>query len=131
MRTTVTTRRGVRVCILDFSNITDEATALAAIEESRQVIAKERPGSVYTLTDVTGSRVTPRIRTALHELTKANAPYVVAGAVVGLTSLQMIILRGIVQLTRRRLVAKNSRDEALEWLAAEAAKEATAAKTPA
>ena len=64
--------------------------------------------------------VTPRIRAALLELTKANAPYVVAGAVVGLTSIQMIILRGIIQLTRRRLIAVSSSDEAFARLAAEA-----------
>ena len=57
---------------------------------------------------------------ALLELTKANAPYVVAGAVVGLTSIQMIILRGIIQLTRRRLIAVSSSDEAFARLAAEA-----------
>ena len=72
------------------------------------------------LTDVSGSRVTSAIRTALHELTKANKPYVVAGAVVGVTALQGVILRGIVQVTGRRLVAKNTRAEAIDWLANEA-----------
>jgi hypothetical protein len=31
-----------------------------------------------------------------------------------------VILRGIVQVTRRRLVAKNTRAEAMDWLASEA-----------
>ena len=83
------------------------------------IIGKEPPSSVRTLTDVTGSRVTSAIRNALHELTKANKPYVVAGAVVGVTGLQSVILRGIVQVTRRRLVAKDTRAEAMEWLANE------------
>ena len=61
---------------------------------------REPHASVYTLTDVTGSRVTSAIRNALHELTKANKPYVVAGAVVGVTAIQSVILRGIVQVTR-------------------------------
>ena len=122
MRTTITSHRGVRICTLDFTHIKDEDAALAAIEEARKVISLERPKSIFTLTDVTGSRVTSRIRSALHDLTKANAPYVVAGAVVGITSIQTIILRGIVQLTRRRLVAVGSRDEAREWLVAEAAR---------
>ena len=120
MRTNFMTYRGVRICVLDFTHVSDDDTALAAIEEAKSVITRQRTKSVYTLTDVTGSRVTPRIRTALLELTKANAPYVVAGAVVGLTSIQMIILRGIIQLTRRRLVALSSREKALEHLAAEA-----------
>ena len=120
MRTTFTTHKGVRICVLDFSNVTSEAEALGAIAEARAIIGKEPPHSVLTLTDVTGSRVTGTLRTALHELTKANKPYVVAGAVVGVTAIQSVILRGIVQVTGRRLVAKNTRAEAMEWLANEA-----------
>jgi hypothetical protein len=120
MRTTFTTHKGVRICVLDFSNITSEAEALGAIDEAKTIIGKEPQASVHTLTDVTGSRVTSAIRNALHDLTKANKPYVVAGAVVGVTALQGVILRGIVQVTRRRLVAKNTRAEAMDWLANEA-----------
>ena len=119
MRTTFTTHEGVRICVLDFSNVTSEAEALVAIAEAKTIIGKEPPASVYTLTDVTGSRVTSAIRSALHELTQDNKPYVVAGAVVGVTALQGVILRGIVQVTRRRLVAKNTRAEAMAWLANE------------
>ena len=43
-----------------------------------------------------------------------------AGAVVGVTAIQSVILRGIVQVTGRRLIAKNTRAEAMEWLANEA-----------
>jgi hypothetical protein len=120
MRTTFTAHKGVRICVLDFSNIAGEAEALSAIDEARAIIGKEPHSSVHTLTDVTGSRVTSAIRNALHDLTKANKPYVVAGAVVGVTAIQGVILRGIVQITRRRLVAKNTRAEAMEWLANEA-----------
>ena len=80
---------------------------------------------MYTLTDVTGSRVTSALRNALHDLTKANKPYVVAGAVVGVTAIQSVILRGIVQITGRRLVAKHTRAEAMEWLANEAKHDST------
>ena len=120
MRTTFTTHKGVRICVLDFSNVPSEAEALVAIAEAKTIIGREARSSVLTLTDVTGSRVTNTIRNALHELTKANKPYVVAGAVVGITAIQSVILRGIVQITGRRLVAKNSRAEAMEWLANEA-----------
>jgi hypothetical protein len=120
MRTTFTTHKGVRICVLDFSNVPSETEALSAIREAKAIIGKEPPASVRTLTDVTGSRVTGTIRNALHDLTKANKPYVVAGAVVGVTAIQSVILRGIVQVTGRRLVAKNTRAEAMDWLANEA-----------
>jgi hypothetical protein len=125
MRTTFTTHEGVRICILDFSNISGEPEALRAIAEAKTTIGKEPQASVYTLTDVTGSRVTSAIRNALHDLTKANKPYVVAGAVVGVTAIQGVILRGIVQVTRRRLVAKSTRAEAMAWLANEAKLDST------
>jgi len=120
MRTTFITHKGVRICVLDFSHIASEAEALRAIDEAKTIIGKEPPSSVYTLTDVTGSRVTSALRNALHDLTKANKPYVVAGAVVGVTAIQSVILRGIVQITGRRLVAKSTRAEAMDWLANEA-----------
>lgn len=125
MRTTFTTHKGVRICVLDFSNITSDAVALPAIAEAQTIISREPLASVYTLTDVTGSRVSSATRNALHDLTKANAPYVLAGAVVGVTALQNIILRGIVQITRRRLAAKGSRAEAMEWLVNEAKQDST------
>jgi hypothetical protein len=122
MRTNFVIYKGVRVCVLDFSSIPDEATAIAAVADAKDVISREPPKSVYTLTDVTRSRVTPKIRAALVDLTKANAPHVLAGAVVGATSIQMIVLRGIVQLTGRRLFPVASREIAFERLAEEARK---------
>src|SRR3954465_12319725 len=96
MRLSFMEHRGIRVAMLDFTNVTDDAIAIAVIDEARFKIAKEEPASIYTLTDVTGSRVTPRVRTALQQLTKANAPYVIGGAVVGLTAIQTVVFRGII-----------------------------------
>lgn len=120
MRTSCRTQNGVRICHLDFSNIPSEAEALVAVVEAKGVIAAEKPGTVYTITDVTGSRVTSKIRTALHDLTTHNKPYVKFGAVVGLTNIQRVILTGIIQLTGRRLVAATSMDAALAAIMAEA-----------
>ena len=54
MRTTFTTHKGVRICVLDFSNITSEDEALRAIDEAGTIIRQEPPASVHTLTDFTG-----------------------------------------------------------------------------
>lgn len=116
MRTQFRLHDGVRICHLDFSQLPGEEEALEAIKEAKRVIAAEPPKSVYTITDVTGSRVTPTIRMALHDLTEHNKPYVVFGAVVGLTTIQRVILRGIIQLTGRRLVAAESMAAAVDAL---------------
>src|SRR2546430_77261 len=100
MRTTFRVHDGVRICHLDFSHLSEEE-GLKAGEEAKRVIAAEPPHSVYTITDVTGSRATTRIRASLYDLTQHIKPYVIFGVVVGLTAIQRIILRGIIQLTGR------------------------------
>ena len=120
MRTTCRFQNNVRICHLDFSNLPSEAEALIVIEEAKAVIAAEQPGTVYTITDVTGSRVTSKIRMALHELTAHNKPFVKFGAVVGLTNIQRVILTGIIQITGRRLVAATSVDAAVAAILTEA-----------
>ena len=104
---------GVRICLLDFTHLATEEEGAEAIAEAKAIIAKEPPKSVYTITDVTGSRVTPKLRAALTDLTQHNKPYVVSGAVVGVTAIQRVILRGIIQLTGRRLVACESMEDAV------------------
>ena len=103
MRTTFTTHKGVRICVLDFSNITSEAEALRAIDEAKTIIGNE-PQVLEQM----------KVDPALSDL-----------PVVGVTAIQGVILRGIVQVTRRRLVAKNTRAEAMEWLANEAKLDST------
>ena len=120
MRTRFQLHDGVRICHLDFSNTSGEAEVLVAIAEARKVIAAEPPKSVYTITDVANSTMTPDIRVALADLTQHNKPYVVFGAVVGLRGIQRIILRGIIQLTGRRLVAAETMDEAVSAVVGEA-----------
>ena len=40
MRTNFVTYRGLRICVLDFTNVSDDDTALAAIEEAKSVITR-------------------------------------------------------------------------------------------
>lgn len=122
MRTQFRLHDGVRICHLDFTNVADEGEALEAIAEAKRIIAAEPPNSVYTITDVTGSRATPRLRAALQDLTSHNKKYVVYGAVIGVTSIQRAVLRGIIVLTGRRLVAAESMASAVAALQQEARK---------
>jgi hypothetical protein len=113
---------GVRICHLDFSHVANEEEALQRVQEAKQIIAAEPPKSVYTITDVTGSRATPKIRAGLQDLTEHNKKYVVFGAVVGVTSIQRAVLRGIILLTGRRLIAAESMDAAVAAMKQEAKK---------
>lgn len=122
MRTQFRLHDGVRICHLDFSNVTDEEQALQAIAEAKRLIAAEPPKSVYTITDVTGSRATPKLRAALQDLTSHNKNYVLYGAVIGVTSIQRAVLRGIILLTGRKLVAAESMAAAVAAIKQEARK---------
>ena len=48
--------KGKQILFHDFSNIQKAEDAMAAIAESRAIVRKQPPGSVLTLTDVSGSR---------------------------------------------------------------------------
>ncbi len=122
MRTQFRLHDGVRICHLDFTNVADEKEALRAIEDAKRIIAAEPPKSVYTITDVTGSRATPALRAALQDLTAHNKEYVVFGAVIGITAIQRAVLRGIILLTGRRLVAAESMIAAVVAIQQEARK---------
>ena len=119
IRTEFRLHEGVRICHLDFSHLATEEEGIEAIEEAKRVIAREPAKSVYTITDVTGSRVTPKLRSALTELTQHNKPFVISGAVVGITAIQRVILRGIIQLTGRKLMAAESMEDAVAALSRE------------
>lgn len=120
MRTNFRLHDGVRICHLDFSHIPTEEQALEAIAEAKGVIAKEPLASVYTITNVTGSRVTNNLRNALYDLTQHNKPYVLFGAVVGVTAIQRVILRAIIQLTGRKLHAAETMADAVSAVVKEA-----------
>jgi len=113
---------GVRICHLDFSHIVDEDEALLAIADAKRLIAAEPPKSVYTITDVTGSRATPKLRAALQDLTSHNKAFVIMGAVVGVTAIQRAVLRGIILLTGRKLITAESTEAAIAALRQEARK---------
>jgi hypothetical protein len=116
MRTEFRLHDGVRICHLDFSHVDDEGEALQVIAEAKGLIGAEPPQSVYTITDVTGSRATPKLRAALQDLTQHNKTFVVLGAVIGVTSIQRAVLRGIVLLTGRKLITCDSLEAAIASL---------------
>lgn len=111
--------KGHRILLLDYTNLGTDAEQLKAeIGKTKQVIGVEPPGSVLTLTDVRGSKITPGNVKAMQELVQFNAPYVRWSAVVvGLTGVYLTAFRAIQALSRRRnLAAFNDPNEAKAWL---------------
>jgi hypothetical protein len=118
-RTRFIDHRGQRLLMLDYTQLgTDMDQLRAEIAKSKDVIAGEPPGSVLTLTDVRGSKITPGAVKAMQELVQFNAPYVRWSAVVvGLTGVYLTAFRAMQALSRRKnMKAFNDPAEAKEWL---------------
>ena len=113
--------RGCRILFIDFSGMNDPGEALAEIARGRRVVAEQPPGSLFTLTDVTGTRYDDDIIQALKELAEHNRPFVRAAASVTRTPLHLVALRASAIATRRRLEAFDDLDKAKDWLALQAA----------
>lgn len=116
-RTTEIQHAGKAIVHLDFAHFENPKQALAAIEEARLFIAQYPPASVRTLTDVTESHANEEVLAALKGLTKANKPYVKAGAVVGLNPIKRILFKAVMAFSGRNLSAFETLDQAKAWLA--------------
>ena len=107
--------KGKQILHLDFTH----AKPQEVVEASRaaiSVIAKQPAKSIRTLTDVTNMNFDTASTQALKDLAKHNTPYVMAGAVVGITGLRQIIYNAVIKFSGRNLVVFDTPDLAKEWL---------------
>lgn len=119
-RTTFIEHKGVRIAFLDFANVQSPEEALAAIEEAGRVVQAEPVRSVRTLTHVTGSRFNGEVLEAVKRLAVNNRPYVIAGAVVGLSGLQTVVYTTVMRFSKRNIPAFASLEAAKDWLISQA-----------
>ena len=61
---------GKQVLLLDYSYLSDEQQMLEMVEDRKDLVSKQKPGSVLTLADLTGANVG---RQALQAIKEANA----------------------------------------------------------
>ena len=114
--------RGKRMLLLDYSGLgADPGELQAEIDRSKAIISAEPPGTVLTICDVRGGKITPTNVRAMQQLVQHNTPFVKWGAVViGLTGVYLTAFRATQALSRRKnLRAFNDVEEAKEWLAAQ------------
>ncbi len=118
-RTTFIEHKGVRIAFLDFANVEDTAEAVAAIEEAGRIVQAAPFRSVRTLTHVTGSRFNGEVLEAVKRLAVNNRPYVIAGAVVGLSGLQKVVYTTVMRFSKRNIPAFDDMEAAKDWLIAQ------------
>src|SRR5438067_826404 len=102
---------------MDFSNIWRIDEALEVIEQARLFVAAQpKQQTLLTLVDVKESSFDDRVLTRLKELAAFNRPWVLAGAVVGMSGMQKVIYRIIAAFSGRKLAAFDTADQAKTWL---------------
>jgi hypothetical protein len=106
-RTTLIEHKGVQIAFLDFAHVQTTEEALAAIEEAGQIVQSAPFRSVRTLTHVSE---------AVKRLAVNNRPYVIAGAVVGLSGLQKVVYTTVMRFSKRNIPAFDNLDAAKDWL---------------
>jgi hypothetical protein len=117
--------RGQRVLLIDYAHLQDENEMLEMIEVRKRIVSRQAPGSLLTLTDVTGATFT---KTALEQIKAAavlDRPFVRRAAMVGVDTLPKGLLEAVSTFALREWEKFDSRQEALEWLIAEDAQQAS------
>jgi hypothetical protein len=109
---------GKRVLSINYANC-DVAMLKAVAEDMHRIISREPLSSVLTLNDVTGTSFDQESVEILKSKVAANAPYVKRAAVIGISGLQRLIYEAVQMFTKRTIRAFSSREEALDYLAAD------------
>lgn len=109
--------RGKPILLIDFSHLEETEDILRVARAAKEVVAKQPPASLRTLSNVYRARYSPPVMDAIKELAVHNRPYVTAAAVVGMEGLHRILFRAVLLFSRRNMEAFDSLDAAKDWLA--------------
>ncbi len=82
---------GRRILLIDLSNIDLFSELRLTIAQAKIIIGAEPENSIYTLTDITDIAFAPESTNAVKGLAMHDKPYVIAGAVVGVTGLRKVV----------------------------------------
>ena len=106
-----------QIVFMNFAEIQTTEEALNAIKEAKEFVAAQpRRRNLLTLVDVTGSTQDSTVMDALQDLAEHDKPWVLAGAVVGVSAIKRMLFRMVVMMSGRKLAAFTTIDDAKDWL---------------
>ena len=109
--------KGKKIFLMDFI-YTEVADLMKAINDAKTEIAKQPLASVLGLVDVSDSAFNKDVAEALKDLSMANKPYIKMSVVVGVEGIKKVIYQAVLRFTgRKNLVLRNTRQEAMDFLA--------------
>lgn len=108
--------KGKRILTIDTTRADAEMVrAVAAV--CWHIVSSQRPKSMRTLSDLSALPFSNEGLQVLTELVAKNRPYVMRGAVTGVSGLRFFMLQTIITVTQRPLKLFDDRLQALDWLA--------------
>lgn len=119
-RTRFIEHQGHRILVLDYAGVRDPEEALREIARSREVVARQPPGSLLVMTLVRDARYNAAVLQGMKELAAHNAPYVKASAVVGMSGLHRIAYQAVIMFSKRNIKVFDQESDALAWLLTQA-----------
>jgi len=114
---------GQRVLLLDYSNVRDDETILKMVKDRRALVELLPPGSLLSLTDITGAHFSKTALSKIKEAAALDLPYLRRAAIVGIDDSQQDALEAVKNFTTRRWKIFPTRQEALDWLVGDEAAE--------
>lgn len=110
--------KGHAIFVVDLTHCTAKELLLL-LELVRADIARHAPGSLLTLTDLTGAQIDKNVATRMKEVLVLDRPYVKRSALVGTESLPHVFYEHFKSFSQRELPAFETREEAMDWLVKE------------
>jgi stage II sporulation SpoAA-like protein len=121
-RLTFVKHKGQAIFVIDFSHASEKDMRLL-LDQVRAMIARHEPGSVLTLADFTGAHVDKAVATKIKEVLVRDRPYVKKSAWVGTDDLPHVFYEHFKSFSQRELPTFKTREEAMEWLVGDDARE--------
>ncbi len=89
------------------------------IKEFRTIIDTQPKESLLTITDTQDGHFNKAMSNAINMFAEANKPYIKMTVIIGIEGLKKVIYDGVIRLTgRKNMIIKNTKEEAIEFLAA-------------
>lgn len=109
--------KGRRILYIDIASQTTEEF-IDITERIKKVVVNEPPKSIYCLVNVKDGKFNNEISQLIKEFAKYCDPYVKVTASVGVEGLKKIIHNAVILFTgNKSIVLKDTKEEALDWLA--------------
>ncbi|HTA23336.1 MAG TPA: hypothetical protein VK763_07355 [Terriglobales bacterium] len=113
-----TNHKGKQILVVDFSHCT--ATEVAEVARAvPEVVTAQPRASVLILSDYTGASLDQEALRVLKESAVFDKPYVKKSAWIGTENFPQVFADDMKTFSRREFPAFKTRQDALEWLAAE------------